>query len=216
MKLLKNIAKIRSGHPFRGKLNEDVGGDVNVLQLSDVTDSFFIDAAKVLRLGGDKIKTQYLLEKGDVVFRSRGNTNTCAVFSGTQNPTVCAAPLFHIQVNPSCALPEYVCWFINQDSSQTYFDRNAKGTSVRMIDRDALGNLPIPLPPLEKQREITAIAKLADREQRLMDQLRDKKKKLISGILARVASETGNGAENERLPEVVATPQEDKDNHPEP
>ncbi|MDF7824783.1 restriction endonuclease subunit S [Pontiellaceae bacterium B12227] len=216
MKLLSDIAKIKPGHPFRGKLNEDADGDVAVLQLKDITDSFFIDITNASRVDSSIIKSSYLLQEGSVIFRSRGHTNTCAIHHDADTPTVCAAPLFSIDVNPLLALPEYVCWFINQQSAQTYFNRNAKGTSVRMIDREALGNLPIPIPPLKKQREITAIAKLADREQRLMDQLREKKKTLLSGILAQVASGTGIDAENERLPEVVATPQEDKDNHPEP
>ena len=214
MKLLKSIAKISAGHPFRGKLNAAADGNACVLQMKDLDESFFINPSTAAMIDQSDIKPQYLLEQGDIIFRSRGNTNTCAILSTIETPIVCAAPLFQIRVNPfSAATPEYICWLINQPSAQTYFNRNAKGTSVRMIDREALGNLFIPIPPLEKQREITVIAKLADQEQRLMEKLAERKKKLISGILARVASETGTDAENERLPEVIETPQEDKDNH---
>ncbi|MDF7805906.1 restriction endonuclease subunit S [Pontiellaceae bacterium B12219] len=197
MKTLKSIAEIRAGHPFRGKLNEDPDGTVPVLQMKDITESFFINPSAAATVNRNDIKPQYLLKAGDLIFRSRGRTNTCSILSTIEKPTVCAAPLFQIRVTAPDVMPEYICWFINQPEAQAWLDRHAKGTSVRMIGRDALEDLPITLPPLEKQREITAIAKLADREQRLMDQLRDKKKTLISGILARVASETatlrGNG-----------------------
>lgn len=189
---LKDIAEIRPGHPFRGKLNEDTGGNVSVLQLKDITNSFFIDPDPALRLEAQHTKTQYLLEERDIVFRSRGHTNTCAILQSLENPAICAAPLFSIRVTDPSTMPEFICWLINQPEAQAYIDRNAKGTSARMIDRKALENLPISLPPREKQQEITAIAKLADQEQRLMTDLAEKKKKWISGILTQVASETGN------------------------
>ncbi len=189
MKLLKSIAKINAGHPFRGKLNEVADGGALALQMKDIGKSFFISTSATATLELNDIKPQYLLEQGDIIFRSRGNTNTCAVLTSIKKPIVCAAPLFQIRTNPRFALPEYVCWFINQPAAQIWFDRHAKGTSVRMIGRDALEDLPIFLPAIEKQREITAIAKLADQEQRLMEKLAKRKKKLISELLTQVALE---------------------------
>ena len=191
MKILKQIAQIRAGYPFRGKLKEVSTGNLSVLQLSDITDSFFIDLASAARTEQAEIKEQYLIQPGDIIFRSRGQTNTAAIVPAISQDTVSAAPLIQIRVTSPEVTPEYICWFINQPNAQAYLNRNAKGTSVRMIGRDALENLPITIPPLEKQREITAIAKLADHEQRLMERLREKKKQLISGILTQVASETG-------------------------
>lgn len=46
-----------------------------------------------------------------------------------------------------------------------------------------------------------------------MEQLADRKKAWVSGLLMQVASKTGNGAEKERLPEVGSALQEDKDIH---
>jgi len=191
LKILKQIAQIRAGYPFRGKLKEVSTGNLSVLQLSDITDSFFIDLASAARTEQAEIKEQYLIQPGDIIFRSRGQTNTAAIVPAISQDTVSAAPLIQIRVTSPEVTPEYICWFINQPNAQAYLNRNAKGTSVRMIGRDALENLPITIPPLEKQREITAIAKLADLEQRLMAKLAQKKKTLISGILTQVASETG-------------------------
>lgn len=190
MKDLKQIAQVRAGYPFRGKLKEDSSGNLSVLQLSDITNSFFTEPASAAKIKQKKIKERYLIQPGDVVFRSRGQTNTAAIVPSISQDTVSAAPLIQIRVTSPEVMPEYVCWFINQPNAQAYFNRNAKGTSVRMIGRDALENLPLVIPSLEKQAEITAIAKLADQEQRLMAKLAEKKKQLISGILAQVASKT--------------------------
>jgi restriction endonuclease S subunit len=198
LKNLKQIAQISAGYPFRGKLKEVAGGNLLVLQLKDITNAFFINPASAAKVKEEEIKEQYLLRPGDVVFRSRGQTNTAAIVSSIDGPTVCAAPLNQIRITSPEVLPEYVCWYTNQPDAQTYFNRHAKGTSVRMIGRDALANLPIPIPSIEKQREITAIAKLADQEQRLMEKLAEKKKMMISGILTQVASEAGTGAKEKK------------------
>lgn len=209
LKTLKTIAKIKAGYPFRGKLKEVSTGNLSVLQLSDITESFFTEPASAARIELAEVKEQYLIQPGDIVFRSRGHTNTAAIVPEIFQNTVSAAPLIQIRITSQKVTPEYICWAINQPEVQAYLNRNAKGTSVRMIGRDALENLPIPIPSLETQHKITAIAKLADREQQLMEQLRDKKKTLISGILTQVASEAGNGAKKKNLPEVGSAPQED-------
>ncbi|MEE9367329.1 MAG: hypothetical protein V3V05_00540, partial [Pontiella sp.] len=75
---LKSIAKISAGHPFRGKLNEVAGGSAHVLQMKDIDDSFFINSTAATKINQSDIKPQYLLKTGDIVFRSRGHTNTAA------------------------------------------------------------------------------------------------------------------------------------------
>lgn len=184
--------------------------------MKDIADTFFVDPANATKVNVDNLKENYQVAAKDIVFRSRGYTNTCSVVTSISAATVIAAPLFQIRAKTPEAMPEYLCWLLNQSPAQNYFNKNARGTSVRMIGRDTLENLPVDIPPLEIQQQITAIAKLADREQRLMVKLAERKKTLISEILMRVASEVGKGAEKERLPEVISAPREDMDIHPQP
>ncbi len=191
MKHLNQIAEIRSGHPFRGKLESSPKGNVSVLQLKDVTDSFTIDSQNASRIQLGAVKERYLVAPGDIVFRSRGQTNTCALVKELGGTTVVAAPLFLIRATSDAVLPEYLCWYINQSAAQSYFNRNARGTAGRMIGRDTLEKLKIHLPPLEVQQNIVELAELASREQVLMAELAKKKKYIVSQILMNRAKTQG-------------------------
>ncbi len=133
------------------------------------------------------IKERYLVESKDIVFRSRGQTNTCAIIPELLGTTIIAAPLFHISVGIASVLPEYLCWYINQPFAQSYFTRNARGTVGRMIGKDTLEELPVEIPSLEVQHRIIELAELAEREQVLMTKSAKKKKMLVSEILMQQA-----------------------------
>jgi restriction endonuclease S subunit len=60
-----------------------------------------------------------------------------------------------------------------------------------MIGRDTLEKLKIHLPPLEVQQNIVELAELADREQRLISKLIQKKKSVVSQILMNQAKTQG-------------------------
>ena len=206
MKHLHEIAEIRAGHPFRGRIKEEIGGNVAVLQMKDVSSLFFADSSEAVRVSLPEVKKRYLLAPRDIVFRSRGLTNTAAIIPGFDGDMVLAAPMFRVRVTSGAILPEYVCWYINQPIAQSHFDRYARGTAGRMIGKDVLERLPVEIPSPEVQRTIVEIAFLAEREQVLMSKLAERKKTLLSRILMQVASEDRNGSEIKRLPEVLETP----------
>jgi restriction endonuclease S subunit len=60
---------------------------------------------------------------------------------------------------------------------------HANGTAIPIITVKALGNLPITIPALQKQKEIVEIYKLFNREKELMMQLVNKKEKLLQKVL---------------------------------
>jgi restriction endonuclease S subunit len=86
-------------------------------------------------------------------------------------------------------MPEYLNWFISQLPAQIFLASRAKGTTQQMISKEALEQLEVLLPPLEKQKSIAALAALADDEQRILKQLAIKRKQYISATLIREAQE---------------------------
>ena len=60
---------------------------------------------------------------------------------------------------------------------------------MTVIGKAALDDLQVPLPPLETQKRIVALADLSNKEQKLMRELAAKKEKLVNGIQMRWATE---------------------------
>ena len=60
---------------------------------------------------------------------------------------------------------------------------------MTVISKATLDTLEVPLPSLETQGQIVALADLSNKEQRLMRELAEKKEKLVNGIQMRWATE---------------------------
>jgi len=86
-------------------------------------------------------------------------------------------------------LPEYLNWLINQNSSQAYFAKCAGGTIQTMINKQVLDNLEITVPTREKQMTIMQLAKLANKEQQLIQKLAARRKIYINKILMQLTKE---------------------------
>ena len=186
---LNRVAVINGGHPFPSRLDESACGAVSVIQMKDLPSGLCIVSASPVRIDADGIRKRYLLAPDDIIFRSRGLTNTCAILKADIGPVVAAAPLMTLRVTSAFLLPDYLCWWINQPPAQTHFDRHARGTAGRMIGRDALANLEINVPPLNVQRQIVELALLGEREQELMARLAEGEKRKLQGVLIKAATE---------------------------
>ena len=142
----------------------------------------------VMAHGYSAVKEHHLARKGDLVFRSRGHRATSAVLLDDPGNTVVAAPLLRIRVTkPDKVLPEYLNWYISQRDAQIFLTSRAKGTVQKMINKQAIEDLEVALPSLEKQKNIVELATLSAREQTLLHALADKREQYISTVLMQFA-----------------------------
>jgi hypothetical protein len=188
---LQKIASIQIGYSFRGRLDSVSSGAVAVIQMKDL-DNDVVSCSSLVRIDDHGHKEHHLVRIGDLVFRSRGVTNTCAILLNDPGEAVVAAPLFRIRAASSLVLPRYLNWYINQSPAQAFLATHAKGTAQKMISKDALENLEVFLPQLEQQRKILEVATLAEQEQSIMKKLTDKRKRYISVKLIEMAQGESN------------------------
>ena len=163
--LLKEIADIRTGYSFRAKLEPDSEGNILVVQLKELSDKNTIDISTAVKINMQDISENYLLQKDDLVFRSRGMDSTAAIMNITTNNVILSAPFQRIRIrDTSRILPEYLLWYINSKDAQSYFSANKTGTSVTMISTEVLADLPVVVPSVEIQKKIVEINTLSERE----------------------------------------------------
>lgn len=185
MTKLGQVAGIRMGFPFRSRLEHDAAGAIAVVQMKDIDDANLLHVEEAVRVDLAEVKEHHLIRKGDLVFRSRGRTNSVSLVSADFGPAVLAAPM--LLIRPVDVLPAYLLWYINLPATQTTLAAQAEGTSVRMISKAALEALELPVPSRRKQQLIVETADLAAVEQRLLDQIAREKKRLADGVLLRYA-----------------------------
>jgi len=187
---LKEIAVVQMGNSFRSRLEPDPNGNMAVIQMKDLTEDNRLNDQELVQIDMQDSKEHHRVKKNDIAFRSRGQTNTAALIDFSINAAVIAAPLLRIRIGSASIIPAYLCWYINQPSSQSALQSKATGSAMRIIGKPALEELEIEIPNIAVQKKIIALNGLSIGEQKLMKALAEKKGLLIEGILMQLASNT--------------------------
>jgi len=182
-KFLAELAVLKAGHPFRGKIPEDVDGSTLAVQIRDIDQNGDIDWSGVIRTNIFGRKVPDYLIKGDVIFAARGQRNVAACISEVNEPAVCAPHYFLIQLRSKKEiLPEFLSWQLNQEPAQRYFSQSAEGSLQVSIRRNVLEQLPIAIPSLDKQRRIVELHNQAKNEKRILNALIENRTKQMHFI----------------------------------
>ena len=180
---LSDACSIQIGFTARAKFELAADG-VLAIQLRDVTEEG-IDSTQIARVQVKERVERYLVQAGDVLFRSRGERNIAvALDERFVEPAVAVSPLMMLRPEPSAIIAEYLAWVINQPEAQRHFDVAARGTSIRMVPKASLDDLHIDVPDLETQRRIVAVNALSACERALTHLLADTKRDLTNRLLA--------------------------------
>jgi len=192
VKKIADIAMVRSGYPFRTRVEADPEGDTYVLQLKDVTARAPADVAGAIRTLV-KAPSAHHLAAGDVVLKGRGTTH-CALVENipTNLPLVAAAPILVLRPKPGRVEPAFLRWLLNHPTSQTRLAASAVGTYIPTLTKALIEDFEIDLPPLETQRLITGVATLAERERELLEAISQKRAHTTDQLLLRLCRTSGD------------------------
>lgn len=182
---LPDVCSIQIGYTARARFEPAADGGVLAIQWRDLSGYGELNPDQMIRVQLNERVDRYLVEAGDVLFRSRGDRNTAtALEEHFGEPAIAVSPLMILRPNPAAVMGKYLAWLINQPDAQRHFDLAARGTSIRMVPKASLDDLQIDVPDLETQGRIVAIDALAQREEVLMHQLASKKRQLTNLVLA--------------------------------
>ncbi|MDO9567044.1 MAG: restriction endonuclease subunit S [Candidatus Desulfaltia sp.] len=189
MKLkIKQLATVQTGYSFRSRLEASKDGEVAVIQMKDLLQDNTVGCKKLVKIELETVKEHHLAQKGDLVFRSRGQITTAAILLETPGKAVVAAPLLRIRITkPDKILPEYLNWYISQRDAQIFLASRAKGTLQKMISKQTVEDMEVYLPTLEKQQHIVDLANLSARERAILGMLAEKREQYISTLLMQLA-----------------------------
>jgi restriction endonuclease S subunit len=178
MLYLKDIATIRSGYLFRERIKPDASGQYLVIQAGDILSDAGFSGSSLVRISLPDVKRSQVLEKGDVLFISRGPRKQAIAITWPIENTIATSQFFVLRPDERVS-PEFLAWYINQRPGQRYIEEYSTGTSASLINLEALKMLPVETPPAETQGLITKIHQLSLREKELMEAIQNKRRALI-------------------------------------
>ena len=169
---LGSIVDLRSGHPFRGSIDESAEGNALAVQMKDVDSEHGVNWTGVIRTSLVGRKQPDWLKVGDVLFVSKGVRFYAVCVDEPPSPAVCSPPFFHLRVPAHVPLlPAFLAWQINQPPFQRQLQQAAEGSSQLSIRRPVLESLTLSVPSLADQHRIVALSELARQERSALHQL---------------------------------------------
>ena len=182
---LKDIAQIRAGHPFRGRVVENTNAKSKVVQIRDVTRDGKINWEDIIFASVENKRGNIgWLQKGDVIFTARGPKNTAACVSHElEEPIVCSPHFFIIQIfDTKLLLPEFLAWQLNQAPAQRYFEEMAEGSWQVGINKSIILSLRLSIPDIGTQQKVVALTNTYLKEKEILQALIKNREAQIKGI----------------------------------
>ena len=170
---LQDIADINSG-VYSSTISE---GEVFYIQARDFDENRQLASNLTPILSYTKKFEKHFLQNGDVLIVAKGSNFLSAVYTGLYTPAVASTVFLVIQLkNKSQIDPEFLSWYLNQNSTQLLLMSLSRGTSIPSINKKILAELDIPTPTSDKQKLILELAILTQKEKllkRKIDRLKE-------------------------------------------
>lgn len=122
------------------------------------------------------------LAGGDVVVRARG-VPAAAVVDGIGEEVYPTNDVLLFRADQTKIDPAYLAALLNLPTSRDVLNSGSQGAALSRLSVQALGNFEIPLPSLEIQRKIAAVADCMRAEQAILERLRELRRQLHDQIL---------------------------------
>lgn len=182
-KKITEIAEIQLGYQFRKKIEPVDDGTNWVIQIRDFDENHNLNKQTLSRVSIDMSTEKHLINKGDVLFLSRGYRNWAAPIVDGLVATVAASHFFVVRPKLDNVLSEYLAWYINQAPAQEYLHNIARqGTHMPLIPLSAFVALQVDLPDIETQVKIVELSRLMEKEKQLLSALQEKRSHLINAV----------------------------------
>lgn len=148
---LKTVAEI-----FRGKsiMKKDLRpGNTHVLNISNIENGqILFDDLDTIDEEERKIK-RYELMENDLVITCRGTVNKVAVFKGTDKQVIASANIIVVRFKEEI-ISDYIKIFMESPIGTTMIKSFQRGTVVMNINPKDIGEMVVPILPLQKQKQI--------------------------------------------------------------
>ena len=153
---LRSVLEQASTGPFGSMLHKDdyTEKGIPIVNPANIADRRVIEY-KIKRVSNetaDRLKS-YMLHSGDVIIGRRGEMGRSAVVLPQQEGWLCGTGCFY--VTPLSGLsPEYLSFLLSSPYIRNALTDNSVGTTMNNLNHNILGDLLIPLPPVNEQIQI--------------------------------------------------------------
>lgn len=180
--LLNDCSVIRTGQTFKSSPQFESEGNVSIIQPRDLDDGKLTNALTRVHGNGISVLQKHLLKPGEILIANKGTKLGTFLYEGEPERTIATAAFFVLSPHP-WMLPAYLNWYLNQAPARGYFVQHTFGSVIPSINKSILGELLVPMLPLEEQQHIGALLKETAEEQNILKLLAGRKKEYANSYI---------------------------------
>lgn len=180
-KKLKDIADIRTGYQFRGKVTASDKSNVVVIQIKDVDEHLFVQTSDLVPVKVENPEP-YLVSQGDVLFLSRGHRQYATMVTKPVKNTIATGYFFIVRPKASVIQPSFLVWTLNQPDFQESMRPFVRGSHIPLVTKMDFQNITIQIPPLAVQDRIMTLQSLFEREKKLSTAIKVKRQQVVQAV----------------------------------
>lgn len=157
VKRLKWLTNLIQTGPFGSQLHAQdyVTGGIPVINPAHITESkIFPDENCAVAVETWKRLERHAFELNDIVIARRGEMGRCALVNENEVGWLCGTGSLLIRLNLAIADAEFLTVLLSNDGVKSYLSLVSVGSTMDNLNTTILGELPLPFPPIEEQKEI--------------------------------------------------------------
>jgi type I restriction enzyme S subunit len=129
---------------------------------------------------------QYHLKKGDIIMARRGDMGRCAIITEKENNFFCGTGSLFIRPKLKVLDSKFVEKVLSNNSMIKYLELNAKGITMKNLNKTIVKNIPIIVPPIKLQNEFTKIIENIEVQKAELKQSLQDSEDLFKGLLQEI------------------------------
>ena len=135
-----------------------------------------------------QLEKKYFTKKNDIIIRLT-SPYTALVIESDSEGIVIPSNFAIIRLMNNLFQPGYVALYLNSKETNKFFQQSAISTTIPLIKTSFLKNVNIGEKPLDMQKRIVELKKLQHKEDMLLNNLKQEKKKLAQAYIGKIIME---------------------------
>jgi restriction endonuclease S subunit len=182
--LLEEIFEIKTGYPLRAGAEYDPNGNLLLVQMKDADALRGVHWSNAITIKSQGRKMPDLLQEDDILFIGRGSRFFAVHVSAPPRNSVASPHFYVLRIKKKGTINiHFVVWLLNSNLAQKFYTTHVEGSGLPYISKKTLAMLPIAVPDRETQESIVITEHCWKRQRRLLEELIEKKERLIEHIL---------------------------------
>lgn len=183
MALLKEIADVQTG-PFGSQLHKEDYVEVGtpIVTVEHLGNKIFTEQNLPMVSDEDRDRlVKYVLKEGDTVFSRVGSVDRCSYVDTDHDGWMFSGRCLRVRPNENVD-PEYLYYFFTTEATKQLIRSIAVGATMPSINTKILSEVEVPLPSIDKQRNVAEVLSTIDAKIAVNDNINRNLSEQISAI----------------------------------